>query len=174
MTIMQYSDLITQAISYAWWAIFLGLFAFVIVIISPLLKNYMDLDKLNSGEIRKAITIAFTIIYLMMLPCYFFYAYVPASVNASSVHSTTNAAALQTFNVSSDAVPLLATTDFMSNFLYIYVLIVSFYFGSRYFEDRRNANNQLEIIREMIRNNPTITDPALLNRYIQATMGTKK
>ena len=100
----------------------LGLLAFGIVIILKLNNSKWDLSELNGGEIRKAITIAFTIIYLIMLPCYFFYAYLPASVNASFVHNTTKDS-LQTFNVSSDAVPLLATSDFMSNFLYLYILI---------------------------------------------------
>jgi hypothetical protein len=73
----------------------------------------------------------------------------PASVNASSVHNTTNDSSLQTFNVSSNAVPLLAISDFARNFLYLYILIISFYFGSRYFEDRRNADNRMEILRKL-------------------------
>jgi hypothetical protein len=129
----------------AFITIALGLSAFVLVIILLSNGSNGDLRGLNGGEIRKAIAIAFTMIYLIMLPCYFFYAYLPASVNASSVHNTTSDSSLQTFNVSSNAVPLLATSDFMSNFLYLYILIVSFYFGSRYFEDRRRDNNRFEM-----------------------------
>lgn len=41
---------------------------------------------------------------------------------------TTN---LTTFNVTSEMVPVQAIGNFIQNFLYVYIVIIGFYFGSR-------------------------------------------
>lgn len=112
-----------------------GILTFFAVIVIALSGHRFRLGELEEGEVRKAIAIAFTTIYLIMLPYYFFYAYMPAAQNATFVRDASNASPIQTFNATATTVPLLAITDFTTNFLYIYIIIVLFYFGTRAFED---------------------------------------
>lgn len=98
------------------------------MIVIALIRNGGNLGKLDEGEVRKAITIAFTTIYLIMLPCYFFYAYIPAAQNAAFVSNTAKDLPIQTFNATATTVPLLAIADFVKNFLYVYIIIIFFYF----------------------------------------------
>jgi hypothetical protein len=58
----------------------LGLLSFS-TLCDALIKANFKLGEMDHGEIRKAITIAFTAIYIIMLPYYFFSAYMPAAVN---------------------------------------------------------------------------------------------
>jgi uncharacterized membrane protein len=123
-------------------AIAIGIVTFF-AMIGLALGGGRKLGQLDEGEVRKAITIAFTTIYLTMLPCYFFYAYMPAAQNATFVSNQGREVqgTIQTFNATATAVPLLAIADFVKNFLYLYIIIILSYFVTRAVEDFHRSKN---------------------------------
>ena len=95
--------------------------------------------KLSKGEVRKSIVIAFTVVYIMLL-CLSF----DKTADLATANNTTfnivihDAAALSTINnnttlnaIATQTVPAQALKNFTQNFLYVYILIIGFYFGSR-------------------------------------------
>lgn len=95
--------------------------------------------KLSKGEVRKSIVIAFTVVYIMLL-CLSF----DKTADLATANNTTfnivihDADALSTLNnnttlnaIATQTVPAQALENFTQNFLYVYILIIGFYFGSR-------------------------------------------
>jgi len=102
--------------------------------------------------------VVFTVIYIIVLPYYFFNAYMPAAVNLS----TTNASELvipktsnMPYNISINSVPATSVNNLLGNFLWVYMVLIAFYFGSRtldgYTEAKRieslKGSNPVEIIK---------------------------
>lgn len=140
--------------------IIIGLVVFLYLILNELIKKKFKLSELDNGEIRKAIMVVFTVIYIIVLPYYFFNAYMPAAVNLS----TTNASELVTpktsnqimsYNTSINSVPATSVNNLLGNFLWVYMVLIAFYFGSRtldgYTEAKRieslKGSNPVEIIK---------------------------
>lgn len=109
-------------------------------------------EKLDNGEVRKAIAITFTLIYVFLLVLYYYQIFLPASTG--SLSGTSNYTLNEPFNISPQSVPtnfsnqnllinltaqtldvpIVAITDIFKNFLYVYLVIIAFYFSSRSFE----------------------------------------
>jgi hypothetical protein len=134
---------------YGFWAIVIGLVFFLLPILIAMANKNWKLSELDNGEIRKAIMIAFTVIYIILLPYYFFNAYMPAA----EILSKTNATELiipkesgqnLTLNISASSVPAASVNDLLRNFLWVYIFLIIFYFGSRsldgYTEAKRIEN----------------------------------
>jgi hypothetical protein len=125
--------------TWAYITMGIGLAVFIILIIVGMLKTGFRLGELDNGEIRKAVMVAFTVIYIILLPYYFYYAYMPAAenisqINASMLVENIPTAQMQTFNASPSSlpeVPTAALNDLMRNFLWVYIVLIIFYFGSR-------------------------------------------
>ena len=116
----------------------IGIASFIISLWLSLTKFNLG-AKLSKGEVRKSIVIAFTVVYIMLLCLSFdkttdltttnnmvFNIVTPGNTTFSTLNNTTalNAIATQT-------VPAQALENFTQNFLYVYILIIGFYFGSR-------------------------------------------
>ncbi|MBN1763429.1 MAG: hypothetical protein JW878_10225 [Methanomicrobia archaeon] len=78
--------------------------------------------RLSKGEVRKSIVISFTIMFIILLSISFFQTSEELKNNTVSSVVPSN---------SSATIPLQAIGSFTQNFLYIYVIIIGFYFGSR-------------------------------------------
>jgi uncharacterized membrane protein len=109
----------------------IGLIVFFAALLLALKNNENDLGKLAHGELRKIITIVFTVIYIILLPYYFFNIYTPNATNITIINLTTQSSQSQTFNLTANSVPAMAVTDLLKNFLYVYIFIIIFYFTSR-------------------------------------------
>ena len=95
--------------------------------------------KLSKGEVRKSIVIAFTVVYIMLLCLSFDKTADLATANNTTfnivMHDTAAFSSLNnntTLNaIATQTVPAQALENFTQNFLYVYILIIGFYFGSR-------------------------------------------
>ena len=108
-----------------------GVVSFIIPLLLSFSSKYNLGTKLSKGEVRKSIVISLTVVYIILLSLSFYQTtYEPATINVTSNTSmiTTN---LTTFNVTSETVPVQAIGNFIQNFLYVYIVIIGFYFGSR-------------------------------------------
>lgn len=108
-----------------------GVVSFIIPLLLSFSSKYNLGTKLSKGEVRKSIVISLTVVYIILLSLSFYqtYTYEPAiNVTSNTSMITTN---LTTFNVTSETVPVQAIGNFIQNFLYVYIVIIGFYFGSR-------------------------------------------
>ena len=108
-----------------------GVVSFIIPLLLSFSSKYNLGTKLSKGEVRKSIVISLTVVYIILLSLSFYQTtYEPTTINVTSNTSmiTTN---LTTFNVTSETVPVQAIGNFIQNFLYVYIVIIGFYFGSR-------------------------------------------
>ena len=104
----------------------IGILSFVITLI---LSFKWDLGtKLSKGEIRKSIVISFTIIYFILLSLSF-----DRTMDLATTNNT--AFTINTLNATAQTVPIQAIGNFTQNFLYLYIVIIGFYFGSRLGEE---------------------------------------
>jgi hypothetical protein len=145
------------------YTVLIGLAVFIILIIKAMWTNKFNLGELDNGEIRKAIMVTFTIVYIIILPYYFFNAYMPAAENISKTNASMLVKALPTaqsqlYCTSPNLlpeVPASAFNDILRNFLWVYIVLIIFYFGSRaidgYTEAKRidtlKKSDAIEIIR---------------------------
>jgi len=107
----------------------LGISSFIIPLWLSLKYDFGT--KLSKGEVRKSIVIALTVMYIILLSLSFAgTADMPATnvtyYNRTIVDSTSNTT---TFENATKTIP--ATVNIIQNFLYVYVVIIGFYFGSR-------------------------------------------
>ena len=108
----------------------LGILSFIIPL---LLSLKCDLGtKLSKGEVRKSIVISLTVMYIILLSLSFAgTADMPATnvtyYNRTIIDSTSNTTTFE--NSTFKTIP--ATVNIIQNFLYVYVVIIGFYFGSR-------------------------------------------
>lgn len=152
-----------------------GAASFTIPLVLSFCDEYNLGTRLDNGEVRKSIAISFTVIYLILLSLIFFNVTLsPVSGNNSSsevvklsisVNATNNGPEAQ---IASDAgstddatagsedsqndtvitlgqIPSYAVKDLPTNFLYVYIIIIGFYFGSRVFEDFAGAKMAKEL-----------------------------
>jgi len=113
------------------WPFLLGISAIgIISFVIPLWLSFKwDLGtKLSKGEIRKSIVISFTIIYLILLLLSYDRTMDLATTNNTTFTIITLNA---TANATAQTVPIQAIGNFTQNFLYVYIVIIGFYFGSR-------------------------------------------
>ena len=162
-----------------------GIVSFIIPLVLSFSPKYNLGTKLSKGEVRKAIVISFTVVYIILLSISFFQstyeptininnsseisrheeqntAYEKLNITPSSSIETTNggqnnstpSSSIETTNIttefdSSTKVPNEAIGNFVNNFLYVYILIIGFYFGSRMVEKigafKQLGVNSLEI-----------------------------
>jgi hypothetical protein len=128
-----------MADSWDFWfsigSIILGLAVFLWLALGTVWNKKSKLGDLDNGEIRKAIMVAFTVIYIIMLPYYFFNAYMPAAINISKTNASElvilPSGQLHTINVTANSVPSASVNDLLRNFLWVYIVLIVFYFGSR-------------------------------------------
>lgn len=108
-----------------------GVVSFIIPLLLSFSSKYNLGTKLSKGEVRKSIVISLTVVYIILLSLSFYqtYTYEPA-INVTTNYSM-GATNLTTFNVTSETVPVQAIGNFIQNFLYVYIVIIGFYFGSR-------------------------------------------
>jgi len=79
----------------------MGIVSFCIPLLLSFSSEHNLATKLSRGEVRKSIVISLTVMYILLLPLSFYY------------------------------IPIEAIGNFTQNFLYVYVIIIGFYFGSR-------------------------------------------
>jgi hypothetical protein len=105
----------------------------IVVFSTIIFKSWKDpgfAQKLDHGQVRKAIAISFTVVYIIMLAFYFGGAY----SQLINLNLTAQNNSMQVINTTSGETPISAVTNIYNNFLYIYVIIIGFYFGSRALE----------------------------------------
>ncbi len=133
--------------------IIVGIASFLIPLVLSLRNN--SATKLNKGEVRRALVISLTVMYIILLSQSFAgTGYLPSSnvtsVNKTLSNSTSNMMVCDTVKndtcnnqtivnstvtitnyeiVTTTSAPISA--DIIKNFLYVYVIIIGFYFGSR-------------------------------------------
>jgi len=117
--------------SYRLLVIFtLGISSFII----PLwLSLKCDLGtKLSKGEVRKSIVIALTVMYIILLSLSFAGTSDMPATNVMHYNRTiVNSMSNTTISENSTIQTIPATVNIIQNFLYVYVVIIGFYFGSR-------------------------------------------
>jgi uncharacterized membrane protein len=112
----------------------IGIIVFL-TLISESVNNKKFAQELDHGQIRKAIAISFTIVYIFMLATYYGGTY--AQLTRGNVSSNNNS--MQIFNMESGEGPVSTISNIYNNFLYIYIIIIGFYFGSRAVEGFSDA-----------------------------------
>ena len=110
----------------------LGILSFVIPLGLSFYSKCNLGTKLSKGEVRKSIVISLTVMYIILLSLSFAgTADMPAIndtyYNRTIVDSTSNTTTFE--NSTIQTIP--ATVNIIQNFLYVYVVIIGFYFGSR-------------------------------------------
>lgn len=99
-----------------------GIVSFIIPLILAFSSKYNLGTKLSRGEVRKSIVISFTVVYIILLSLSF----------DKTTHLATNVTSnITALNVTAQTVPIQAIGNFTQNFLYVYIVIIGFYFGSR-------------------------------------------
>ena len=108
--------------------------------------------RFSSGEIRKAIVIALTVVYIIMLTSYFYNVTLPLGekMNNSTPNNFTELVTLvgassQNASAEITTIPAAALKDISTNFFWIYAVIIVFYFGSRAWESRAEADMMKEV-----------------------------
>ncbi|MEA2000088.1 MAG: hypothetical protein U9N61_12295 [Euryarchaeota archaeon] len=133
-------DLLTTISEYRFIIILiLGLLAFIVPLCAAFSSKFNLGAKLSTGEVRKSIVISFTIIYIMLLCLSFDKTTDLATVNNTTLNIVTQGnITFSTLNnttvfngISTQTVPIQALGNFTQNFLYVYIIIIGFYFGSR-------------------------------------------
>ncbi len=133
-------DILTPISEYRFIIILiLGVLAFIIPLGAAFSSKFNLGTKLSTGEVRKSIVISFTIIYIALLCLSFDKTTDLSTANNTAfniiTHSNTtfstlnNTTALNT--IATQTVPIQALGNFTQNFLYVYIVIIGFYFGSR-------------------------------------------
>ena len=115
-----------------------GIVSFIIPLVLSITEFNLG-TKLSKGEIRKSIVISFTVVYIMLLCLSFDKTTDLATANNTTFNiATHDAAAFSTLNnnttlntIATQTVPIQALGNFTQNFLYVYIVIIGFYFGSR-------------------------------------------
>lgn len=108
-----------------------GMVSFIIPLLLSFSSKYNLGTKLSKGEVRKSIVISLTVIYIVLLSLSFYqitYEVPTTNVTPNNSIKSTN---ITTFNVTAQTVPIQAIGNFTQNFLYVYIVIIGFYFGSR-------------------------------------------
>ena len=103
-----------------------GMVSFIIPLLLSFSPKYNLGTKLSKGEVRKSIVIALTVVYIILLSLSF-----DKTTHLATTNVTSNITAL---NVTAQTVPIQAIGNFTQNFLYVYIVIIGFYFGSRLVE----------------------------------------
>ena len=103
-----------------------GMVSFIIPLLLSFSPKYNLGTKLSKGEVRKSIVIALTVVYIILLSLSF-----DKTTHLATNNVTSNITAL---NVTAQTVPIQAIGNFTQNFLYVYIVIIGFYFGSRLVE----------------------------------------
>ena len=103
-----------------------GIVSFIIPLILAFSSKYNLGTKLSRGEVRKSIVISLTVMYIILLSLSF-----DKTTHLATTNVTSNITAL---NVTAQTVPIQAIGNFTQNFLYVYIVIIGFYFGSRLVE----------------------------------------
>lgn len=132
--------------------IIVGLLSFFIPLVLSFSKRLNLGTRLSKGEVRKSIVISFTVVYIILLVQSFVKTAELATNNATNnatinaiTNAITNAAAnatnatnvtnntfvIPSLNATTQAIPIEAIGNFTQNFLYVYIIIIGFYFGSR-------------------------------------------
>ena len=123
----------------SYWIIIVGLLSFFIPLVLSFSKRLNLGTRLSKGEVRKSIVISFTVVYIILLVQSFEKTRELATSNAT-INAITNAASNVTINATvtaatnnatTQAIPIEAIGNFTQNFLYVYIIIIGFYFGSR-------------------------------------------
>ena len=104
----------------------IGMVSFIIPLLLSFSSKYNLGTKLSKGEVRKSIVIALTVVYIILLSLSF-----DKTTHLATTNVTSNITAL---NVTAQTVPIQAIGNFTQNFLYVYIVIIGFYFGSRLVE----------------------------------------
>jgi len=133
----------------SYWIIIVGLLSFFIPLVLSFSKRLNLGTRLSKGEVRKSIVISFTVVYIILLAQSFVKTLELATNNATSnatinaiTNAITNAATnatnvtnntfvIPSLNATTQAIPIEAIGNFTQNFLYVYIIIIGFYFGSR-------------------------------------------
>jgi len=119
--------------SYRLFVIFmLGILSFIIPLGLSFYSKCNLGTKLGKSEVRKSIVIALTVMYIILLSLSFAgTSDMPATnvthYNRTIVNSTSNTTTFE--NATIQTIP--STINIIQNFLYVYVVIIGFYFGSR-------------------------------------------
>ena len=111
----------------SYWIIIVGLLSFFIPLVLSFSKRLNLGTRLSKGEVRKSIVISFTVVYIILLVQSFEKTRELATSNVT-INATVTAA---TNNATTQAIPIEAIGNFTQNFLYVYIIIIGFYFGSR-------------------------------------------
>ena len=133
-------DILTPISEYRFIIILiLGVLAFIIPLGAAFSSKFNLGTKLSTGEVRKSIVISFTVVYIMLLCLSFDKTTDLATTNSTVLNIGTqgnttfstlnNTTALNT--IATQTVPIQALGNFTQNFLYVYIVIIGFYFGSR-------------------------------------------
>jgi hypothetical protein len=152
--------------------ILLGIVSFIIPIILAFSKRFNLSARFGNGEIRKAIVISLTIVYIVLLSTYFFNVSLPigeklnsslgvisgSSLNASQT-KTSGTGVEEKGNTTINMIPSEALKDITTNFFWVYAVIIIFYFGSRAWESVAETN----MVKELKDINP---QELLQRRYI--------
>lgn len=99
----------------------LGVVSFCIPLLLSFSSKHNLGTKLSRVEVRKSIVISLTVMYILLLSLSFY------STNELTTNATYNA----TINTTAQNIPIQAIGNFTQNFLYVYIIIIGFYFGSR-------------------------------------------
>ena len=138
------------------WIVIVGLLSFFIPLVLSFSKRLNLGTRLSKGEVRKSIVISFTVVYIILLVQSFVKTAALATNNATNnatinaiTNAITNAATnannatnavtnvanntfvIPSLNATTQAIPIEAIGNFTQNFLYVYIIIIGFYFGSR-------------------------------------------
>ena len=122
----------------SYWIIIVGLLSFFIPLVLSFSKRLNLGTRLSKGEVRKSIVISFTVVYIILLVQSFVKTGDLAASNATitatitaATNVTNNTFVIPSLNATTQAIPIEAIGNFTQNFLYVYVIIIGFYFGSR-------------------------------------------
>lgn len=115
-----------------------GLLSFFIPLLLSFSKRLNLGTRLSRGEVRKSIVISFTVVYIILLVQSFVKTADLAASNATitatitaATNVTNNTFVIPSLNATTQAIPIEAIGNFTQNFLYVYIIIIGFYFGSR-------------------------------------------
>lgn len=111
----------------------IGIFSFIIPLV--LFSKYDLGTRLSKGEVRKAIALSFTVMYIILLSMLFAGTadLPPLNVTYSNIITIDNTHNITTItNCTNQTIP--ATVYGIRTFHYVYVIIIGFYFGSRLVE----------------------------------------
>jgi len=116
------------------WIVIVGLLSFFIPLVLSFSKRLNLGTRLSKGEVRKSIVISFTVVYIILLVQSFVKTLELATNNAitnAATNATNNTFVIPSLNATTQAIPIEAIGNFTQNFLYVYIIIIGFYFGSR-------------------------------------------